>query len=115
MKSLIIAAHGSSVPESNQEVRTLTDRVRELAGDDFNLVECGFLERTEPKVEDLIDSHVLKGVKTVTLFPYLLSAGRHVSKDIPEIQSRHPEITIILVPHMGRANGLAELILRHVK
>ena len=119
MKSLIIAAHGSSIPESNEEVRNLTEQVRNLAGDTFDLVQCAFLERTEPKVDEVIDNHVNQGVEELTLFPYLLASGRHVQTDIPRIiedaRDRHADLTIIQVPHLGRADGLAGLILKHVK
>jgi len=119
MKSLLIAAHGSRIPESNLEVQALTDQIRLLAGDIFEIVECGFMENGQPGIDELIDKHAEQGVLEIVLFPYLLASGRHVQTDIPGIiesaRTKHPELKIIHVPHLGMADGLAELILKHVR
>lgn len=115
MKALLIVAHGSRRAESNDEVRSLTARIRKKAGERFGMVECAFLELAEPSIPDGIECAIRNGAEEVVVLPYFLSAGRHVVKDIPEQvqakQAEHPNVPIRLVPHLGAAEGIAEAML----
>ena len=114
MTGLLLVAHGSRCEASNQEVRQLTNRLRNRLIDKLPLVDCAFLELAEPTIQDGIDLLVGSGERTIVVVPYFLSAGRHVSRDIPEImdikRQQHPDIDIIMAPHLGAAEGVAELI-----
>lgn len=115
MRALLIVAHGSRRAESNEEVRALTDRIREQAGERFGMVECAFLELAEPSIPDGIECALRNGAGEVVVLPYFLSAGRHVAKDIPEQvrtkQLERPDVNIRIVPHLGAAEGIAETML----
>lgn len=115
MKSLILVAHGSRRAESNDEVRRLTDAVRERAGDDYDSVRCAFLELAEPSIPDGIEQSVQEGATEIVVLPYFLSAGRHVVTDIPnEVagkQQQYPDVAIRIAPYLGAAGGIADLLL----
>lgn len=115
MKSLILVAHGSRRAESNDEVRRLTDALRERAGGEFDSVRCAFLELAEPSIPDGIEQSIQEGATEVVVLPYFLSAGRHVVTDIPnEVagkQEQYPQVAIRIAPYLGAAGGITDLLL----
>ncbi|MFO7653106.1 MAG: CbiX/SirB N-terminal domain-containing protein [Candidatus Krumholzibacteriia bacterium] len=118
MKALLLVAHGSRRPEANEEVRRLAAAVRRRATG-FGAVKVAFLEFTEPTVAEGLEACIAMGATQVTVFPYLLSMGSHVAADIPRAvaarQKAHPEALIRVAPHLGLAEGLAELIVSHLE
>lgn len=115
MRALLVVAHGSRRPESNDEVRRLTDELRAVAGADYQRVECAFLELAEPSIPEGIDCCVAGGASEVVILPYFLSAGRHVVKDIPDIVAdsriQHPAVALRIAPYLGRATALVDSLL----
>jgi len=115
MKSLLLVAHGSRRESSNREVRTLTDRVRERAGGQFEYIDCAFLELADPDIPSGIETCISAGATQVKVVPYFLSAGRHVAEDIPaavaEVRRRYPEVDIVVTPHLGAADAIADQLL----
>ncbi len=117
MKHLLIVAHGSRREASNDEVRRLATRIAEMpAAVEFASVRAAFLELAEPSIPDGIQRCIDAGATRITVFPYFLSAGRHVISDIPaEVavkQQEHPHLDIRIAPWLGRAEAVAELILQ---
>lgn len=114
MKTLLIIAHGSRRETSNQEVRALAERVRGVPTLGFDRVATGFLELAEPSVPSALEQCIAKGASEIAVFPYFLAAGRHVVTDIPAavapVRERYPWVQIELLPHLGAATGMAELI-----
>lgn len=117
MHSLLIVAHGSRRDSSNDEVRALTECLRQRAGARFARVSCAFLELAEPSIPDGIDALVEAGTRRVTVLPYFLSAGRHVATDIPEAVERkrrqYPSVHIELASYVGASEGMIDLLLGH--
>jgi sirohydrochlorin ferrochelatase len=115
MKSLLIIAHGSRRSEANEEIRRLTQALRKLSGARFSSVDYAFLELAQPSVPDGIDNCILGGANEIIIFPYFLSAGRHVTEDIPShvIKKRdeYPDVRFTIAPHLGVADRVAEYIL----
>ena len=116
MKALLLVAHGSRREASNQEVRDLAGRLRELSRDDFGVVDCAFLEIAQPLIPDGIERCIAQGATEVVVLPYFLSAGRHVAEDIPRDvaakQAEHPAVPIRIAPYLGAAKDVAPLLLR---
>lgn len=115
MHALLLIAHGSRRQASNDEVRDLTQNLKQQTDDEFQIVECAFLELAEPSIPDGVSSCVEKGAESVTVLPYFLSAGRHVVTDIPEelqkAQAEHPQVNIKTAPYLGSAQGISEILL----
>ena len=85
MKALIILAHGSRRKESNLEVQNLSNQVKKLTRKEFEIVDCAFLEVTKPSLIDLVEKIISKNVSEITVFPYFLNSGVHITTDIPNI------------------------------
>lgn len=114
--SLLLVAHGSRRAASNDEVRNLTQNLAALAGERFHSVDCAFLELAEPLIPDGIEQAIQQGAEAVYILPYFLSAGRHVSQDIPAEaapkQQQYPQVEIKILPYLGSAEGIVELLLK---
>lgn len=114
-KSLLLVAHGSRRQASNDEVRALTERVREAADERFAMIECAFLELADPSIPDGIERLINAGASQITVLPYFLAAGRHVIEDIPaEVEAKqreHADVQIEIAPYLGTSDAMPRLLL----
>lgn len=112
---LLIIAHGSRREASNDEVRRLAGRVRDLCAPGLDHVEVAFLELAEPSIPEGLTRCVAQGAREIVVFPYFLAAGTHVALDIPEaigaFELEHPDMRIRLTPHLGASDALPHAIL----
>lgn len=114
--SLLLVAHGSRRDASNEEIRALTERVRAAAGNaQFADIECAFLELAPPTIPEGLEKLIARGAEHVTVLPYFLAAGRHVTEDIPqavdETRARHPDVSIEIAPYLGTSEAMPRLLL----
>ena len=118
-KALLLVAHGSRRAASNDEIRALARRLASNQDNAFDRVEPAFLELAEPSIPDGIEVCIQQGATEVLVFPYFLSAGRHVAEDIPaEVrikQDQHPEISIRIADYLGVAAEMPGMILSHLQ
>lgn len=116
MKTLLLIAHGSRRQASNDEIRLLTERLRASKGEAFDDVRCAFLELAEPSIAAGIAECAASGAGTVVVYPYFLSAGRHVASDIPQEVAAalpgHPGLNVVIADYLGSASGIEDMILR---
>ena len=119
MKHLLIVAHGSRRQASNGEVEQLAAQLHASPYHDFTQISCAFLELASPSSPQGIQQAIDAGATEVVVMPYFLSAGRHVSEDIPaaiaEVQPANPAISIRLIPYLGSLAGIADLMLNHAQ
>ena len=115
MQALVLIAHGSRRQASNQEVLDLASRLRQPAGNHYQLIKAGFLEIAEPSIPEAIETCIKSGATSIVVVPYFLAAGRHVAEDIPHIvkpvAERHPQVTIRISEHIGMSDSMTRLIL----
>ena len=113
-KSLLIIAHGSRVKNSNNEIVTLTNQIRDQSATDYAHIAHAFLELASPNISDGIGKLVTSGSTYIDIFPYFLVAGNHVISDIPrEIEmakTAYPDITFNLLPYFGASPQIVHLI-----
>ncbi|GGA67543.1 hypothetical protein GCM10011369_06470 [Neiella marina] len=116
MKSnaMILAAHGSRLKSSNEEVAQLAAKLSQQLKQRFAQVEPAFLELSPPSIEDAIDNCVAAGHQQITVVPYFLAAGRHVKDDVPAIiaqaKQKYPDVDIELTQHLGLSTGLVDAV-----
>ena len=113
-RALIIVAHGSRRASSNEEVRLLGERLRDVKGKEYSLVMTSFLEFARPSLEESILWCLENGASEIVILPYFLASGNHVTLDIPEvvekIQALHPKVNMVLKEHIGSASGMVSLL-----
>lgn len=115
MKSLLIVAHGSRKASSNDEVMLLGDRLSVCLQTDFACVKVAFLEFASPSIDVAIDDLFHSGTSELVVLPYFLSAGKHVTSDLPDavkaISNECPDKTIQILPHIGAMDLMVNLII----
>ena len=113
-RALVVVAHGSRREASNDEVRLLAQVIAGKVGERFMHVESAFLELADPSIPDGIEKCIQAGAEEVIVLPYFLSAGRHVSQDIPaEVdikRKQYPHTTISIASYLGADERVAELM-----
>jgi sirohydrochlorin ferrochelatase len=118
MQALLVVAHGSRRAASNQEIFDLID-ILSTKTTHYISISAAFLELATPSISEGVDFCVKNGATEVVVLPYFLSAGRHVSEDIENALApkrlEYPQLTITIKPHIGAANGMAEMLLNLAK
>lgn len=115
-RGLVFVAHGSHNPASNNHIAQLTEKLNETLNDKYSLINYAFLEFVNPTISDAIKLQIQNGSNTIVLFPYFLSIGNHVSKDIPNIidtaKKSFPDVTFEILPPLGAYEEMINLIIQ---
>lgn len=113
-KGLILIAHGSRNEESNAEIACLTARLQTLLQHKYALINYAFLEFAQPNIAEAIQNQIQQKMQEIVLFPYFLSSGNHVVKDIPtaiaSFQRDFSEITFTIMPPFGSYANMSQLL-----
>lgn len=115
MEALLLIAHGSRRQASNEEVKDLKNLLSLSSNNTCRITEHAFLELARPSIPEGISACVTQGASRIIALPYFLSAGRHVTDDIPselEIAKKlHPNINIKIAPYLGKAEAISDILL----
>jgi sirohydrochlorin ferrochelatase len=114
MKGILIVDHGSVKDEANDMLRDMADLIQTMAGSDV-VVRYAHMELADPDIATGFASCVEAGATDVTVFPYMLSPGRHSTTDIPrmvaDVARASPQVTFTVTPAFGLHEKLAEVVL----
>ncbi len=101
--AIIVADHGSRVPESNQMLLEVVKRFADES--EFAIVEPAHMELAEPTIATAFDRCKARGAKTIVVHPYFLFPGRHWRDDIPRLceqaAQRHPGLAYLVTEPLG--------------
>ncbi|GLS90852.1 sirohydrochlorin cobaltochelatase [Psychromonas marina] len=115
MKALLLIAHGSRRKKSNDEVVVLAQKLKATCADQYQVFEAGFLEIANPAIATAVETCIKQGATSITVLPYFLNSGLHVTTDIPEhveeAQQQFPEIDIKVAPHIGASELMMSLLI----
>ena len=77
-------------------------------------VRLAHMELAEPSIAAGVDACVAAGATEITVFPYMLSPGKHSTTDIPRMVADaarvHPQVAVRVTPAFGVHPKLAEVI-----
>src|SRR2546423_14663546 len=111
MKGILIVDHGSVKTEANDMLVCMWNLLQTMSGPDV-IVRYAHMELAEPDIARGFTECVEAGATDVTVFPYMLSPGRHSAKDIPRMVSHaaktFPHVTFNVTPAFGVHEKLAE-------
>jgi sirohydrochlorin cobaltochelatase len=114
MKAILIVYHGSRLREANDMLVCMANLIQTMAGPGI-IVRHAHMELAEPSIATGFTSCVASGADDVTVFPYMLSPGKHSTTDIPrlvsEIAASYPDVRHSVTPAFGVHEKLGELIL----
>jgi sirohydrochlorin ferrochelatase len=114
MKGILIVDHGSQKREANEMLGSVADLIQRMAGPEV-VVRHAHMELAEPDIAAGFSSCVQAGATDVTVFPYMLSPGRHSTADIPRmvanVAKTFPNVRFSVTPAFGLHEKLAEVVL----
>jgi sirohydrochlorin ferrochelatase len=114
MKGILIVDHGSQKHEANEMLRAMADLIQAMAGSDV-IVRYAHMELAQPDIAAGFSRCVQGGATDVTVFPYMLSPGRHSTADIPRmvasVARAFPRVSFSVTPAFGLHEKLAEVVL----
>jgi sirohydrochlorin ferrochelatase len=114
MKAILIVDHGSTREEANAMLSCMANLVQHLVGTDV-VVRYAHMELAEPSIARGFADCVEAGADEVIAFPYMLSPGKHSTRDIPrlvaEAAAAHRDVQYRVTPAFGVHEKLGELIL----
>lgn len=108
--------HGSRRGESNDLLLAVAALFGERSG--LEIVEPAHMELAEPSIAQAFAKCIERGAKTVIVFPYFLSPGRHWSEDIPRLASeaaeRYPDVKHLVTAPLGLHSLIADVMAERV-
>jgi sirohydrochlorin ferrochelatase len=114
MKAILLVDHGSVRKAANEMLEHMGALVQRLAGDHV-IVRVAHMELAEPTIAQGFESCVQSGAAEVVVFPYMLSPGKHSTRDIPrliaEVAAHFPGVRYTVTPAFGLHDKLAEVVL----
>jgi sirohydrochlorin ferrochelatase len=114
VKGILIIDHGSVKEEANHMLECVGELVQRMAGESA-LVRVAHMELAAPTVADGFEACIAAGATEIVVFPYMLSPGKHSTRDIPrmvaEISAAHPGIPVQVTAAFGVSEQLAAVVL----
>lgn len=114
MKTLLLVAHGSRRQRSNDEVMELAEKLKTECAEHYEIVQAAFLELADILIADGIENCVRDGARQITILPYFLNSGRHVTEDIPHdvdgTRPKFPNVEIQIAPHIGATTAMIDML-----
>ncbi|MDQ6770059.1 MAG: cobalamin biosynthesis protein CbiX [Gemmatimonadota bacterium] len=114
MKGILIVDHGSQKREANEMLHDMAELIQTMAGSDV-VVRYAHMELAEPTIAAGFANCVEGGATDITVFPYMLSPGRHSTSDIPRmvaaVAHAYPNVSFSVTPAFGLHEKLAEVVL----
>jgi sirohydrochlorin ferrochelatase len=115
MRSILLIDHGSVRAEANHMLACMANLVQQMVGRDV-LVHYAHMELAEPSIAEGFAACVRDGATDVVAFPYMLSPGKHSTRDIPrmvaEAASAYPTVAYRVTEAFGMSTELALVIAR---
>ena len=105
MSALVIAGHGTRIGRGQEACKALIDRVRGMLAPEGVEVHDGYVELTDPPIDDAVaEAIVSDSDKHVVVVPLMIGTGGHVREDIPEAYTagaRRGGGSVSYAPHLG--------------
>ena len=113
MRAILLIDHGSVKSEANHMLDCVANMLQSMVGPDV-VVRAAHMELAEPLIPQGVEACVDAGATELVVFPYMLSPGKHSTRDIPRIVAeatrKHPGLRVRVTPAFGVHAKLAEVI-----
>lgn len=116
---IILLGHGSPKKDANN-LDNMAAMLHAMlhAGCREECVKVAYLQFAEPGIMATIKDSVERGAKKVVLHPFFLSAGMHVTKDIPEMideaRRLYPGVSFIYTEPLGIHEKMAHIVMERI-
>ncbi|AAY80197.1 CbiX/SirB N-terminal domain-containing protein [Sulfolobus acidocaldarius] len=107
MIGLLLVLHGSKIKEWQEIVINYAEELKRH----FPLVEYGFIEINEPKIDEAAKKLVERGADTIVVVPLLFAAGMHFKRDIPnQLKETSNKAKIIIAEPIGFDKRIVDIL-----
>ena len=110
---LLFVVHGSRLTQSNDEMNHMVENLNKLHLP-YKKILIAFLELKEPSIPKSLEKAIGLGAERISLFPYFLTQGKHVSVDILNIvqmyTQKYPDIDFTLLDYFGKNSKIINFI-----
>lgn len=121
---ILAIGHGSKLPYNKEVVTQIADFIAQKHTD--VVVMAGFMENSEPTLNEAIAGFSGTGVTKVAAVPVFLASGVHITKDIPRILNLDEngcgvlmvdgnEVPLCYAKPLGADELIADLIYKRVE
>lgn len=114
--AIMLLGHGSKAKEANETLRRVAAAVAEKGG--YGAVVPAFLQMERPDFQEAADIITARGFTEITVMPYFLYPGLHVTQDLPheieEARKRHPGLKVDLARHLGFHEHLVDITMERI-
>jgi sirohydrochlorin cobaltochelatase len=111
--ALILFSHGSLLCGAGEALEAHAERLR--ARGEYDRVEIGYLNYSEPAFAEAVDRVARAGATRVVVAPYFLVAGFFVTGSLPremeKARAAHPDIAFVVADAFRHDPGLADALL----
>ncbi len=112
-KALLIIDHGSTHHDANEMLEQLGDLIRKHRPG--LIVKVAHMELAEPTIAQGVAACVDAGATEIIAHPYMLSPGRHATKDVPQLvqdaAAPFPGIKVKITAPLGLHDKIVDVIL----
>ncbi|MCS6970941.1 MAG: CbiX/SirB N-terminal domain-containing protein [Planctomycetota bacterium] len=109
--TVLLIGHGSRAPAAAAAMERVARCLAERQG---WRVAVGYLELSEPALEQAAQRAIAEGARELLVVPYLLHLGMHIAEDLPRrlraLAEAHPGVLIRLGPHLGFDERLVDIV-----
>ncbi|MCX8070363.1 MAG: precorrin-8X methylmutase [Thermodesulfovibrionales bacterium] len=120
MEKIILVAHGSMRKEANNMdviCKLLHNSIHpNCLGD---CVKAAYLQFSKPHIKETLTECIKEGANKIIIHPFFLTAGNHVTEDIPSIidetKKKNPSLEIIYTEPLGIHEKLIQVILDRIR
>jgi sirohydrochlorin ferrochelatase len=113
MRSILLIDHGSVKAEANHMLVCVANLLQHMVGDGI-IVRYAHMELADPSIAAGFAACVNAGATDVVAFPYMLSPGKHSTRDIPrmvaEAAKAFPHVTFRVTEAFGVSAQLCEVV-----
>lgn len=116
-RAILLIDHGSSRARAHDQLVEMAARLAEAlrARGDDTIVEIAHMELAAPSIAEGLEQCVSRGAELISAVPCLLSRGRHVSEDIPEMlkqaSAKHSGVRVLYASPLAEQEGFIDLLL----
>ena len=114
---LILMVHGSRDPDWLSPFQKLSEELKEELGENMLSIAC--MQFISPTLEESVENLFKKGFYKIKVLPLFMAQGGHMKRDIPKqvekVREKFPEITLELLPHIGKNPRFFKLLKEIIK
>jgi sirohydrochlorin cobaltochelatase len=112
MHGIVLFAHGARDPEWARPFEAIRDRIRATRPE--CPIALAYLEIMNPNLEQAIETVIVEGASSVTVFPLFMAQGGHLKQDLPKIldaiRASRPHVPVSLETAVGEVPELLDAI-----